>query len=225
MHSDLSGPVPSVSVVSDSPSMRPIMRGVLLDVAPPLIAYYGLRAVGQSEYVALLTATVLSGLRVAYEALKARRLDPFAGYLLLTFGLSLAVGLATTDPKLVLLGNTVVNGIGGLVFLGSCVLGKPLTQVVAERVTPDDGDRDPGESAAIRRTHLLLSAMWGVGLLVEVGIRLVVISSRSVDVANGVNSVISLAMIGLLMAATFLVSRAARARSARLGEQRSLAKG
>ena len=34
--------------------------------------------------------------------------------------------------------------------------------------------------------------MWGVGLLVEVAIRLVVIAHLSVDVANGVNSAITL---------------------------------
>ena len=75
-----------------------------------------------------------SGLRVGYGAIKSRRLDPFAGYLLLTFGLSLAVGLATTDPKLILVGNTLVNGLGGLIFLGSCVVGTPLTQVVGRAV-------------------------------------------------------------------------------------------
>ena len=110
-----------------------VWRIVALDVAPPLVGYYGLRAAGASEYVALVAATVLSGLKVTYDAVKARRLDPFACYLLLTFGLSLAVALATTDPKLILAGNTLVNGIGGLLFLGSCVIGTPLTQVVAER--------------------------------------------------------------------------------------------
>ncbi|MDV3126309.1 hypothetical protein M1247_15410 [Mycobacterium sp. 21AC1] len=54
-------------------SLRPILRSVLLDVAPPLIAYYGLRATGVSEYVALLTATVLAGAKVSYDAVKARR--------------------------------------------------------------------------------------------------------------------------------------------------------
>jgi hypothetical protein len=49
-------------------------------VAPPLVAYYGLRAAGVSEYVALLSATVLSGVRVVYGVVKSRRLDPFAGY-------------------------------------------------------------------------------------------------------------------------------------------------
>lgn len=162
--------------------------------------------------MALLAATVLSGLKVTYDAVKARRLDPFACYLLLTFGLSLAVALATTDPKLILAGNTLVNGIGGLFFLGSCVVGTPLTQVVAERFAPDDDEPEPGAEAYRRRAHILLSAMWGVGLLVEVAARLVIISRVSVDVANGVLSAVSWGTVGLLIAATFLVGRKLAAR-------------
>jgi hypothetical protein len=193
-------------------SMRPLFQTILLDVAPPLVAYYGLRALGVSEYVALLSATVLSGVRVVYGVVKSRRLDPFAVYLLLTFGLSLAVGLATTDPKLILIGNTLVNGIGGLLFLGSCVVGTPLTQVVGERFRPaEEADPTPAEGVRIRRVHVLLSAMWGVGLLVEVAIRLVVIAHLSVDAANGVNSAITLPVIGVLVLATVVVSRRAAA--------------
>lgn len=192
--------------------MRPLFQTILLDVAPPLVAYYGLRALGVSEYVALLSATVLSGVRVVYGVIKSRRLDPFAAYLLLTFGLSLAVGLATTDPKLILVGNTLVNGIGGLLFLGSCVVGMPLTQVVGERFRPaGEAAPTPEEARRIRRVHVLLSAMWGVGLLVEVAIRLMVISRLSVDAANGVNSAITLPVIGILVLATVVIGRRAAA--------------
>ena len=184
--------------------MRPVLQTVLLDVAPPLVAYYGLRAAGVSEYVALLAATVLSGARVVYGVVRTRRLDPFAIYLLLTFGLSLAVGLATTDPKSILVGNTLVNGIGGLIFLGSCVVGTPLTQVVGERFRKAE---DGAATADLRRVHVRLSAMWGVGLLVEVAVRLVVIAHASVDVANAVNSAITLPVVGALVLATIVVSR------------------
>ena len=192
--------------------MPPVVQTVLLDVAPPLVAYYGLRAAGASEYVALLSATALSGVRVLYGVVKSRRLDPFAAYLLLTFGLSLAVGLATTDPKLVLVGNTFVNGIGGLIFLGSCVVGTPLTQVVGERFRkPEDPVPNPDGAIRLRRVHVQLSAMWGVGLLVEVAIRLVIIANFSVDVANGLNSAITLPVVGLLVVATIVVGRRATA--------------
>lgn len=196
-------------------ALRPVLQTVLLDVAPPLVAYYGLRAAGASEYAALITATVLSGVRVVYGVVKTRRLDPFAIYLLLTFGLSLAVGLATTDPRMILVGNTLVNGIGGLLFLGSCVVGTPFTQVVGERFDrPGDDVPTADQAARIRRLHVQLSAMWGIGLLVEVAIRLVVIAHYSVDVANGLSSAITLPVIGLLVVATIVVSKRAAARAA-----------
>jgi uncharacterized membrane protein len=185
--------------------MPPVVQTVLVDIAPPLVAYYGLRAAGASEYVALISATVVSGVRVLYGVLKSRRLDPFAGYLLLTFGLSLAVGLTSHDPKTILIGNTFVNGIGGLIFLGSCVIGTPLTQVVGERFRKS-GDQ-PVDADRLRRIHVQLSAMWGVGLLVEVAVRLVVIANASVDVANGVNSAITLPVVGSLVLATILITR------------------
>lgn len=187
--------------------MRPVFQTVLVDVAPPLAAYYGLRALGVSEYIALVAATVLSGLRVGYGVVKARRVDPFAAYLMLTFGLSLAVGLSTTDPKLILIGNTFVNGIGGLIFLGSCVIGTPLTQVVGDRFRAGGDDASADESARRRRIHVQLSAMWGIGLLLEVAIRLVVIQTFSVDAANGINSTITLIVVGLLVLATVVVGR------------------
>jgi uncharacterized membrane protein len=207
--------VVAVSEQAPRSSLRPLLQTVLLDVAPPLVAYYGLRAAGASEYIALISATVLSGLRVLYGIVKSRRLDPFAGYLLLTFGLSLAVGLATTDPKMILIGNTFVNGLGGLIFLGSCFIGTPLTQVVSERFRSDSEAADEGApDPRVRRIHVLLSAMWGVGLLVEVAIRLVVIANLSVDAANGVNSAITLPVIGFLVLATMVVIRRSSAPAA-----------
>jgi uncharacterized membrane protein len=193
--------------------MRPLFQTVLLDVAPPLVAYYGLRAAGASEYVALVSATVLSGLRVVYGVARTRRLDPFAIYLLLTFGLSLAVGLVTTDPRMVLVGNTLVNGIGGLIFLGSCVVGTPMTEVVGQRFKGPEAAADDG-GPRLRRVHVQLSAMWGIGLLIEVGIRLAVIANFQVDVANGVNSAITLPVLGLLVLATVVVGRRSAAPAA-----------
>ncbi|MEH3135765.1 MAG: hypothetical protein PGN30_12285 [Mycolicibacterium neoaurum] len=194
--------------------MTPVLRGMLLDIAPPLVAYYGLRAAGVSEYLALLTATLLAGAKVGYDAVRARRLDPFAGYLMLNFGLSLAVGLATSDARMLMVGDTLVGGIGALIFLGSCVIGKPLTQVVAERVQPDDAPEsvDAGAAAFRRHIHVLLSAIWGVGLLVGAGLSLCVIYSFSVDVGKGLNTAVSLIVIAVLTLLTVVIAKRARAR-------------
>lgn len=194
--------------------VRPVLRSILLDVAPPLVSYYGLRALGVSEYVALLTATVLAGAKVTYDAVKARRLDPFAGYLMLNFGLSLAVGLATSDARMLMAGNALVGGVGALVFLGSCLIGTPLTQIVTDRMRPaDDPDRpQPGEDQFKHRVHIALSAMWGTGLLVSMGVSLTIIFTMSVDVAKAVDTMVSLTVTAALVVATFALGKRARAK-------------
>jgi membrane protein implicated in regulation of membrane protease activity len=54
--------------------------------------------------------------------------------------------------------------------------------------------------------------MWGIGLLVGMLISLAIIFSLSVDVANGVNTVVSLALVAGLLAVTFWYGRRARDR-------------
>ena len=200
--------------------MRPTLFGILLDIGPPLGAYYGLRAAGVSEYIALLTATVLAGIKVSIDAVRSRRLDPFAGYLMLNFGLSLAVGVATSDARMLMVGDTLVGGIGALIFLGSCVIGTPLTQVVAARVQTEQGPPQPGEQEFKRRVHILLSAMWGVGLLLGMLVSLAIIFTMSVDVGKGVNTVVSLALTGLLVLATVVVAKKAQSRWSTRQEQK-----
>ncbi len=47
----------------------------------------------------------------------------------------------------------------------------------------------------------------GLGLLLEVAFRLIVIGKFSVDTANGVNSVITVVVIGVLVMATVVTAR------------------
>lgn len=187
------------------------MIGVLLDVAPPLLVYYGLRALGNSDFVALFSATVAAGLKVGWEAVRARRLDPFAAYLMLSFGLSLTVGLIATDARLLMAGNALVGGVGALMFLGSCAVGRPLTEVVVSRQDPVDSGA-AGVPAARRRLHVWLSAMWGLGFLGGMFLSLAIIFSMSVDLAKGVDTVASLAIIGVLLVVSVLIVTRAEAR-------------
>jgi hypothetical protein len=99
-----------------------------------------------------------------------------------------------------------------LIFLGSCVIGRPLTEIIAERLNPDDDSIEPAAEDRRRWVHVRLSAMWGFGLLAEVAVRLAVIAHTTVDVANLALTVISLAWTATLFFATALFVRWARSR-------------
>ncbi|WP_071288768.1 VC0807 family protein [Mycolicibacterium llatzerense] len=184
---------------------RAIIRTVL-EVGTPLVAFYGLRATGQSEYFALLAATIVAGIPVGYGLVKARQLDPYSGYLMLMFGLTLAVALMTTDPRLVLAGQTLVGGAAAAVFLASCLVGKPMTQFVAARFMPAATEHTP--TAALHALHIRLSAVVGVGLVIQVAILLGIIFTFPFDVANGlVNVVGSVVVLGIGAVVAVMVRR------------------
>ncbi|MUL78428.1 VC0807 family protein [Mycolicibacterium sp. CBMA 226] len=198
-------PVTPPAAAHAATKRRAIMRTVL-EVGTPLVAFYGLRASGHSEYVALLAATLVAGIPVAYGLVKARRLDPYSGYLMLMFGLTLAVALVTTDPRLVLAGQTLVGGVAAAVFLASCALGKPMTQFVAARFMPASTAHTP--TIALHALHTRLSAVVGVGLLLQVGILLGIIFTFPFDVANGlVNVVGSVVVLAIGAVVTVMVRR------------------
>ncbi|MDV3126308.1 hypothetical protein M1247_15405 [Mycobacterium sp. 21AC1] len=80
------------------------------------------------------------------------------------------------------------------------------------RSRPADDDQDPSESDFKHRVHVALSAMWGVGLFVGMAVSLTIIFGMSVDVAKAVDTVVSLILTAVLVAATFVVATRARAR-------------
>lgn len=187
--------------------LRPMLHTMFVDVLPPLAAFYGFRAAGASQYLALLAGAIVAGIPVLYEIVKSRRLDPFAGYLMLIFGLGLAVALTTDNPQLILAGQTGVNGIIAVVFLVSCAVGKPLTEIAAARMTAGKPPAPENALATVHKIHLILSLMWGFGLLAEVAARLVIIFTMPFDAANGIVSVVSTAALAALGVLSVLVVR------------------
>ncbi|WP_162563709.1 VC0807 family protein [Mycolicibacterium mucogenicum] len=189
-----------------SAAKRRAMIRTVLEIGTPLVAFYGLRATGQSEYFALLAATIVAGIPVAYGLVRVRRLDPYSGYLMLMFGLTLAVALVTTDPRLVLAGQTLVGGVAAAVFLTSCLLGKPMTHFVAARFMPATTEHTP--TTALLALHVRLSAVVGVGLLIQVAVLLGIIFTFPFDVANGlVNAVGSVVVLAIGAVVALMVRR------------------
>src|SRR5215218_8982801 len=73
------------ATAAESPRLS-LFLGLFWDIGLSLVAYYGLRAMGASPYVALLGGTVTAGLRFGYVWLRDRRLDAFAAFMLVEFG-------------------------------------------------------------------------------------------------------------------------------------------
>lgn len=185
--------------------MTGLARVTLLDVGLPLLAYYGLHAVGISDYRALLAGTVVAGLRVGFVALSNRRLDGFAAFLMTVFAVGLALSFATGDARFMLAKDSVGTAVAGLIFLGSCVVGRPMSFYAAQRFsTTTTKTREWWTTmwqtrSAFRRGFRVMSMVWGIGLLAEAAVRIPLIYLLPVNVMVGISTVLQMTAFALLM--------------------------
>ena len=187
---------------SESPASRfAALSGLAADVGLPLVGYYGLRVAGASEWVALLGATALAGVRLVVVALRSRRVTWFAALMLAVFGLGLALAFVGGDPRFLLLKDSLTTGVVGLVFLASLGAGRPLTLSAFQTWKPDEAaemEHLYRTAPAARRIFRVSAVVWGVGLLAEAGLRVPLIYVLPLDVAVGASTAMMIVTITAL---------------------------
>jgi intracellular septation protein A len=184
------------------------------DIGLSLVAYYGLRALGASPYVALLGGTVTAGLRIAYVWWRTRRFDGFAAFMLVEFGVGLGFALLTGDARFLVAKESFSTAIAGLIFLTSCGIGRPMVWHAAARFQPAahaELDRRWRTEQRFQRVFRILTLGWGAGLLAEAVARVVVAYTLPVDAAAGLSQVLRFGTMGLLVLWTLAAVKRRRA--------------
>jgi intracellular septation protein A len=184
------------------------------DIGLSLAAYYGLRAMGASPYVALLGGTVTAGLRIAYVWLRTRRLDGFAAFMLAEFGLGLGLAFVTGDVRFLVAKDSFSTAAAGLIFLATCVIGRPMVWQAAARFQPAaraELERQWDTDAGFRRAFRILTLVWGAGLLAESVARVVVAYTLPVDAAAGLSLLLRLGTTAVLVLWTLVAVKRRRA--------------
>ncbi|MFB9837139.1 VC0807 family protein [Actinoallomurus acaciae] len=203
---------------------RNAVRTLIWEIGAPVIVYYALHLFGASAVLSLAAATAVSLGRTLFVAARDRRLDGFAALMAVMFGIGLALTLITGDPRVALAKDSVMSGVAGAAFLGSCVVGRPLMFAMARRVLPearqaeaDDRWRnDPG----YRSRLVVLSLIWGVILLTEALVRIVLVYTLPVDVMVGLSQGLQFAAIGLAVLCSVVYVRQVRREAVPAGAAR-----
>jgi hypothetical protein len=180
-----------------------MIRGLAWDVGLPVLTYYALHLLGATDWVALLAATGVAGLRIGWDALRHRRLNQFAVVMLLIYGIGLVLALATGDPRALLLKSSLVTGAVGAVFLITAIIGRrPLTLSALQSFQPARAEKfteayrtDPD----VRRGFRLTSTVWGVGLLAEALLRLPIVYLLPIDIGYGLSEALFVAAFVILI--------------------------
>lgn len=151
------------------------------------------------------------------EFARLRRIDALSILVLSGIALSLAGFAFGGSPKLLLMRESLITGLIGLVFIASAALGKPLVHLLARASLSRQSEEDRAafdreqEKPGFRRLFTVITVVWGIGLVAETVLRAILVITLPVGRFLIVGPIIGYATIGLLVLWAFLYGRYATA--------------
>ncbi|KZM74491.1 hypothetical protein AWN90_25865 [Nocardia terpenica] len=210
---------PTAEQTPRRPELRTTLAPIARDIALPLIGYYGLHALGYSDFAALLAGTVLSGSILVYDMIRARRVEAFPAIMLALFGFGLASSLISGDPRMMIVKDSVGTAAIGLALLISALIGKPLIYYAARKTIAARGadalagfEERVRTIPAVRRSFALLSVLWGVGFWAESAVRVVLAYQLPVHTMVWLSNVLMVAVLVVLIPISIAIGKRNRRR-------------
>lgn len=184
--------------------MKKFLPVMLLDIGPAVVVYYLARALGASEYTALLVATGVGAVRVAQVWLTERKLDGFAACVALFFAVDLIPALITGDARWAMAAKPLSTAAIAVVLLSTAIAGRPAAFGMAKKFGADDEavaarwDVRYREEAAFRRIYVVMTVVWSAALFAEAVARVGLTFALSVDAMQAVSTVLQIAVLTLM---------------------------
>jgi hypothetical protein len=174
------------------PSLTRTVGTLLLDIAAPIAVYYSLHAAGASNLVALAASAVVPAVGVAMQLITKRRIDGVGGIVVATVAAALLLSVVTSSPRFLLAKDGLLTAIWGLWFLASTRSRRPAAFVMARpfmegRRTFSAGSWEDlwNTNPAFRHIWRVATVMWGVGLLIDAVLRVVMSYTLPIPVVPG----------------------------------------
>jgi len=187
--------------------LRAIAMIVIFDVAAPLAAYGLLRSAGLTAVTALLLSGVFPALGVTISAIQNRRLDVVGALVLAGIVVGTVLGLVSHSTRLLLVEGSVPTAVFGLACLGSLWRRHPLMFSFALQFTGPDTAKGREMSRlwqyeGYQRVFRIITAVWGVGFLLEAALRVVMVYNTSTGTAPAISKVMPFLWVAVLSAWT-----------------------
>ncbi|HEX6562838.1 MAG TPA: VC0807 family protein [Chthoniobacterales bacterium] len=175
----------------------------LVNLGGPFLIYQ-LAAGHMSETAALMLSSAPPILWSIGQLIWSRKLDALSLLVIAGIALSLVATLLGGSPRLLLIRESFITGIFGLVFLGSLLFPKPLVFYLAKTTVAKQGmKQEVFESnwsiPGFRSTFYLMTMVWGVGLLFEATLKIILAFTMQIGLFLVVSPIISYSIyFGLL---------------------------
>ncbi len=167
---------------------RSIALIAIFDIAAPLAAYALLRSAGLTAVTALVLSGMFPALGVAIGVIRHRRLDVVRALVLAGIVVGTVLGLASHTARLVLVEGSVPTGVFGVACLGSLRAPRPLMFSFAREFAGPDSPQgremtELWQYPGYRHVLRVITAVWGVGFLLEAALRIVIVYNTSTGTA------------------------------------------
>ena len=198
-----------------------ILRGLRMAATflVPLALFYGLRAAGASAYLALLAGTAASLAGTAVGVVRRRTIGPVTAYVITLMIFSTGVSLFNADVRFLLARGAWTTGLSGAWFLASAFTRRPLVFLLSRPLLEDRFGWPANWNAVwdqvprFRRLWRIAGIMWGVGLLIDCALRIIMAYTLPVDTVPILSATLSAVTSVVLIAAAniyYQVTGAAR---------------
>lgn len=200
---------------------KKVLQGVALSLfingGLPLLVYKMLEG-RMTDIAALSIATLIPLADTLYHLLKHKKLDVFAAFMAVGFILSILAVLLGGDEKLILLRESFITGIMGLIFLGSLLFSKPLIYHFALRFTVGNNREQQSAFAEnwklpyMRKVVRVMTAGWGIALVAEAAIKCILVYTLSTTAFLAISHIVMYGIIGLAILWTYVYRKSSRQR-------------
>jgi hypothetical protein len=210
------------------PNMRNLVITMVIDAALPFIVYQLLTPhFPAGSVVPLLIATIFPAFGNLISIIRQRRLDYLGFVILIGLVCSILFALITGNQKFLLIRESFLTLAYGIICLGSLLFPKPIMFFIGRHFATGN---DPAKIAfynalwqypAFRRLNRLITVVWGVALLCEFAIRLVLVYTLTVAQALAILPIVTYAILIALVGWTIAVSKRGARRGEAIRQQRS----
>jgi hypothetical protein len=199
-----------------------LLPSLLVNAGAPFVAYQVLTGNGMGAAEALTVSAVFPVIGIVWGFARTRSPDMIGIVSLVFIVVGVATSLISGDPRFILIKESLLTGVFGLVCLVSLLLPRPLMFYFGRQFA---GGGDPARAAAFeamwryprfRAVNRNMTVVWGVGYLAEAAVRVVLSFAVPIPVFLLVSPVLALGVTIALISWTLAYAR----RSARRGAER-----
>jgi len=156
-----------------TPNLRAMLPDLLIDGALPAIAYQILSRHGVAAVPALTAGAIFPAANIIRKLVATRSVDLIGAIVLIFLAIGVAASLLSGNVLFVLIKESFITGLVGLLFLSSLLWKRPIIFYIARQfVAGEDPERlawwdGLWEHERFRRIMRIMTTVWGVGYFVE----------------------------------------------------------